>query len=331
MNERSSFSRGYPIALVAAVFLSTTAIFIRHLTQTYGIPALVLAFWRDVFVALSLLPILALVCPRLVRVERSHLAYLGRYGLVLATFNSIWTLSVTLNGAAVATVLAYSSAAFTALLGWLVLKERLDWVKILAVGLSIGGCVLVAGVLNPAARATGVNISFFGILAGALTGLCYAAYTLLGRQASLRGLNPWTTLLYTFAIASVILLIFNLLPGGVLPGAAARPRDLLWLGNAWAGWGVLLLLAAVPTLAGYGLYNVSLTFLPSSVANLIVTLEPAFTALFAYFLLGERLTLQQVAGAALIMAGVVFLRIFEGGRPRVSATGNIPPKPEPDL
>jgi drug/metabolite transporter (DMT)-like permease len=75
---------------------------------------------------------------------------------------------------------------------------------------------------------------------------------------------------------------------------------------------VLFLLAAGPTLAGYGLYNVSLTYLPSSVANLVVTLEPAFTAVLAYFLLGERLTWIQIVGSLLILSGVVFLRVYEG-------------------
>jgi len=103
-----------------------------------------------------------------------------------------------------------------------------------------------------------------------------------------------------------------LLPGKLLPGAAGSPADFLWLGNAWAGWGVLFLLAAVPTVAGFGLYNVSLGYLPSSVANLVVTAEPAFTALFAYILLGERLNAVQISGSLLILAGVVFLRVAEG-------------------
>jgi drug/metabolite transporter (DMT)-like permease len=86
----------------------------------------------------------------------------------------------------------------------------------------------------------------------------------------------------------------------------------LWLGSALAGWGVLFLLAAGPTVAGFGLYNVSLTYLPSSVANLVVSLEPALTAVTAYLLFGERLTAVQFAGSAMILAGVVFLRAYEG-------------------
>jgi drug/metabolite transporter (DMT)-like permease len=97
-----------------------------------------------------------------------------------------------------------------------------------------------------------------------------------------------------------------------LPGTVSEPAGLLWLGNAVAGWGILLLLAAGPTLAGYGMYNLSLSLLPSSVANLILTLEPVFTTLIAYLLLHERLTLTQIEGSLLTMAGVAFLRLYEG-------------------
>jgi drug/metabolite transporter (DMT)-like permease len=307
-SQSTNLPRGYVTALISAAILSTTAIFIRYLTETYQIPALVLAFWREVFVSLSLLPILGLVRPQLLRVDRKHLAFLVAYGLVLAFFNSLWTLSVALNGASVSTVLAYCSAGFTALLGWWFLKERLDWGKILAVILTLGGCVLVSGALDPAAWSANI----LGILTGALSGLAYAGYSLMGRKASQNGLNPWTTLLYTFAFAAMFLLITNLVFGAILPGAATHPSDLMWLGNQTSGWGILFLLAIGPTLAGYGLYNVSLVDLPSSVANLVVTIEPVFTTAIAYFLLHERLNFIQIMGSHLILGGVIFLRIYEG-------------------
>jgi drug/metabolite transporter (DMT)-like permease len=304
----SNLTRGYAIALVSAAILSTTAIFIRHLTQTYRMPSLVLAFWRDGFVTLTLLPVLGLLRPRLLRLERQHLLYLIVYGLALAIFNALWTLSVSLNGAAISTVLVYCSAGFTALLGWWLLRERLDWAKLLAIALSLGGCVLVAEAFDPAAW----RANLVGILTGICSGLFYAVYSLMGRSAAQRGLNPWTTLFFTFGFAAVFLLGFNLLPGGLLLGAAIQPADLFWLGNASAGWGILFLLAAGPTVAGFGLYNVSLGHLPSSVANLILTLEPAFTAAIAYLLLGERLSGVQIGGSLMILAGVAFLRIHEG-------------------
>jgi len=306
--QPANLARGYTAALFSAGFLSTTAIFIRYLTLTYQLPALVLACWRDFFVAASLLPILGILRPKLLRVDRKHLAYLLAYGFLLAIFNSLWTVSVTLNGAAVSTVLAYCSAGFTALLGWWLLKESLDWGKVLAVILSLAGCVLVSGALDPAAWTANI----LGIITGVLSGLAYAIYTLMGRKASQDGLNPWTTLLYTFFFAAIFLLIANLTLVGRIPGVAAHPADLLWLGNRVAGWVILFVLAIGPTLAGFGLYNVSLVDLPSSIANLVVTLEPAFTAIIAYFFLNERLNPMQIAGGLLILSGVVFLRIYEG-------------------
>jgi drug/metabolite transporter (DMT)-like permease len=306
----SNLARGYIIAVVSAAILSTTAIFIRFLTQTYEMPALVLAFWRDSFVALSLLATLALMRSELLQVERQHLVYLLIYGFVLAIFNSLWTLSVALNGAAISTVLVYSSAGFTALLGWWLLKEPLGWAKLVAVVICLGGCVLVAEAFDVAVW----SVNLVGILTGILSGLGYAIYSLMGRSASQRGLNAWTTVLYTFGFAAAFLLLFNLLPAtsGPVPGAATSPEDLLWLGNAWVGWTILVLLAVGPTMAGFGLYNVSLGYLPSSVANLILTLEPAFTAVIAYLLLGEYLNGVQLGGSLMILSGVVFLRIYEG-------------------
>jgi len=321
-DARRALARGYPIALASAALLSTTAIFIRYLTNTYAVPALVLALWRDIFVVATLLPVLAFASPRRLRVTRPQLRYLLLYGLGLSVFNALWTLSVALNGAAAATVLVYCSVGFTAVLGRWLFAERLDAAKVLAVALSLGGCVLVSRAYDPGAWRSNV----LGIATGVLSGLGYASYTLMGRSASRRGLDPWTTLLYTFGGATIFLLAFNLIPGGIVPGGAKAPAEILWLGSAWAGWAALFMLAAGPTVFGFGLYNVSLTYLASSVVNLIVTLEPIFTALIAYAVLGERLAPLQIAGGFVILSGVVVLRLDEERRAReVSGTRRLRP------
>ena len=304
LTQENNASRGYLVALAAAVFLSTTAVFIRYLTETYHIPPLLLAFWRGFFVVITLLVALRLRRAELLLISRRHLPYLIIYGFVLAVFNGLWTLSVALNGAAVATVLVYSSAAFTALLARWLLRESLGVTKLLAIALCLAGCVLVADALDPAAW----ERNLVGILTGTLAGLGYAGYSLLGRSAARRGLNPWTTLLYVFGFATIFFLLVNLLPGEMIVGTAVSATDLFWFGNAWMGWGVVILLAAGPTVAGFGLYNSSLGLLPASVANLILTTEPVFTAVLAYFLLGEQLTTLQIGGSLLILGGVLLLR-----------------------
>ena len=307
-------TKGYIIALVGTAIWSATAVFIRYLTETYHMPPLVVAFWRDLFVSITLIVVFAALAPSLLRVDRQHLRFLLLYGFVLSIFNSLWTIAVALNGAAVATVLAYSSPAFTAIAGWKLFGERLDGIKILAVVLSIIGCVFVSGAYDLAAW----QVNPLGIVTGLLAGVAFAVYSLMGKAASQRNINPWTTLLYIFACAAMFLLFYDLTLGGLQGAFSGSPAilqiaspNLLWLGSSWTGWGVLVALAIGPTIGGYGLYMVSLTYLPASVANLIATLEPSMTAAQSYLLLGERFTLEQVVGAGLVILGVILLRIGE--------------------
>jgi drug/metabolite transporter (DMT)-like permease len=302
----SRSTHGYLVALVSAVFLSTTSIFIRHLITGYAMPPLVLACWRNIIVTATLIPVMLVVNRRLLAAGWGNVGFLAMYGLMLAGFNGLWTLSVAHNGAAVATVMVYCSPAYTVLLGWKFQNESLGWGKALAVILCLGGCTLISGALDPAVWQT----NLLGVVVGLLTGLCYTAYSLLGREASQRGLSPWTTLLYIFAFAACFLFLANF-SGGRLPGSAAQLSDMLWLGGHAEGWIVLILLGAIPTIGGYGFYNVSLCLLDASVANIIVSLEPAFTAVFAFLVLGEVMTPVQILGSALLLTGVAVIKLAD--------------------
>lgn len=302
--DQTKVNRGYFIAVVSAVVLSLTGIIIRLISEDYHLPALILAFWRDFFVVVCALPIVVGLKSKILRINKKNLSFLIIYGFALACFNITWTLAVTLSGAAIATVLVYSSAGFTALLGYFFLHETLGWKKAASVLLCLIGCVLVSGAININAW----QKNALGILSGVFSGLLYALYSLLGRHASQRDLNPWTTLFYTFLFAAIILLLVNLLPIKFLPATSNSFLDLFQLGTQWRGWGLLFILAAGPTLIGFGLYNISLGMLPSSTANLILTLEPVITAITAYFLLGEQLTTIEMIGSGLILGALILLR-----------------------
>jgi drug/metabolite transporter (DMT)-like permease len=303
ITKTSGLSRGYLIAFAATAIWSSTAIFIRYLSVHFQLAPLALAFWRDLFAALALGTITFIWRPRALKPGLNTLKFLCLYGLVLTLFNSTWTVSVFYNGAAVSTVLAYSSGAFTAVLGWRLFRERLDRFKVIAVLLSLGGCVLVAG----AFQISSWQLNPIGVITGLVSGLMMAFYSLMGRWASFRKVDPFSSLTFTFAIAAGFLLIANIVP----ISTSRMTGDLLALGSSLSGWAVLIILAIGPTIGGYGLYTLSLGYLPASVANLIATLEPAFTAVLAFIFLGETLTIIQLAGSALILSGVVFLRFSD--------------------
>lgn len=310
----SRSAQGYTAALISAVFLSTTSIFIRYLVTNFDMPPLILAFWRNVFVVATLVPVMLVGSPRLLRVDRAHLPFLALFGLMLAGFNGLWAISVANNGAAVATVMVYCSVAYTAILGWKFLGESMGWLKISAIALCLGGCALISGALQAATW----QVNLLGVVAGLLTGLCYTAYSLMGRVTSRRGISPWTTLLYIFAFAGSFLFLINM-TGGSVPGSAERFVDLFWLGDSVRGWTVMILLGAIPTVGGYGFYNVSLTLLDASIANIIVSLEPLFTAVFAFLILGEVLSPVQILGSALLLSGVAAIKLADLRRAPVSA------------
>ncbi len=306
MKPSSKLSRGYTIALTATVLWSTTGILISYLSKTFSLPSLVLAFWRDLFVSFGMSVGLLIFSRPLFQLDRRHWGFMVWYGLTLAIFNSMWTFSVQYNGAAVATVMAFSSPAMTAILSRIVLKEQFSRIKIFSILLSLAGIIFVSGAYDPAAW----NLNPLGIIFGLLSGLMFAIYNLEGKHASDTHIDSWTALLYSFAWATVFLLFFNLGNDLFLTQKGAF-ADLLWLGNSFVGWGTLFFLGVAPTLGGFGLYTLSLRYLSPTTSNLIATLEPAFTAIWAYFLLNEILTGIQLFGGLLVLMGVLLLRFGE--------------------
>ena len=301
----SSYSRGYFIALVATVLWSTTGVLISYLSRTYQLPSLVLAFWRDLFVSFGMLVGLLALSRRRFQLGRAFWPFMVLYGLTLAIFNSMWTFSVQYNGAAVATVLAFSSPAMTAILSRLIFKENFSRIKIISIFLSLAGTILVSGAIDPSVW----KLNPSGIIFGLLTGLFFAFYNLEGKHASDLSIDSWTAMLYSFCAAAVFLFFFNI-GANTFAGKFAL-ADLMWLGRSVSGWGILFFLAVVPTLGGFGLYTLSLRYLPPTVANLIATLEPALTAIWAYFLLSEMLNGIQLIGSLLLFTGVILLRAGE--------------------
>ncbi|AJJ11459.1 eamA-like transporter family protein [Yersinia rohdei] len=301
--------QGYLLAIISAMLLGFTGIIIRILTVHYHLPTSVLAFWRAALVAAVLLPILLVTKPQWAKLRRDQVKFYLAYGLLLAVFNGLWTESVALNGASISTILSYCSVGFTVFLGWVFYNEYMGWRELLVIIISLFGCFLVSNGLNIAAA----DFNFIGLLIGLASGVGYSFYTLAGRLATDRQYPVWNTILYVFGFSAVYQLIFNqLMLWFPVQGMQQMVGNLWFLshgaeGIQWSGWWLLLILAAGPTLLGFGLFNLSLKTLPLAVASLLLTLELVFTAVIAYFLLGETLSASQLLGSALVLLGVLML------------------------
>jgi DME family drug/metabolite transporter len=304
-------TKGYIIAIIGITLWSTTGIFIGYLMTNYAMSPLLIAFWRNLLVCVAAAPALFFIRPSLLRLHRSQIRFFVSFGLLLALFNSAWVLSVQANGAAVSTVLAYSSAGFTAILAWWFFKEQLGLPKIAAVTLSLIGCVLVANAYDPKMWA----VNPLGIITGLVSGVLFAGYNLMGKEAAKRRINPWTSLLYTFAFASLFTFLFVLF--WVVPGAGSLSAVIPDLPAN--GWLMLIILSLIPTVIGFGLYNTSMNYLPASTVSLLATSEPALTAVEAYIFLNERMSIVQIVGGLLILSAVIMVRLEKEARTPVLA------------
>lgn len=300
--KNTTSSQGYISAFSAVLLWSFSGILISYLSRDYAVPSFVIAFWSVLFVVLGMFVGLSVFNRSLLRIARSQLKFMILYGFTFAVFHSTWTLSVQYNGAAVATFMVYSSPAMTAILSRFIFKENFNTIKIISILLSLVGTVLISGAYNLSTW----NLNWLGILFGLLSSPFFAFYNLEGKYVSERSINPWAATLYCFTFASIFLVFFNI----GMDALSNKPllSEMLWLGDSAPGWGALLLLGIGPTLGGFGLYTLSLRHLTPTVANLIATLEPAFTAVWAYFLLHERFDAVQWAGSILILTGVILLR-----------------------
>lgn len=292
MKTSSLQTRGLLIALIGVTAWAFTAIFIAYLFQHYTLTPFTLTFWRALMMACAVLVGLGIWQPAAIRIARRDVPFFLVYGFIgLSVFNTVWTFSVQFNGAAVATVLAYSSPAFTVILARAFLREALTWPKLAAVVLSLAGCVLVVKAQSPETW----QVNALGIVVGLASGLAFAFYSLMGRWSAGRFTSAWTVTGYGFLFCAAAMAFTQ------------TPATLFSLGGQWDGWLILIVLALGPSLLGFGLYTLSLRYLEASTASLIATLEPVITALVAIPLLGERMDGGQWLGAGLILLAAALI------------------------
>ena len=181
--------------------------------------------------------------------------------------------------------------ALVAVLGAMLLGERLGWVEVAGVAVFIAGAAIyfVSRSL-PVGAAAGLVIAGLGVLAN-------AGQTLLGRKANRDShLSPSLITAVSMAAGAAALLT----TGVVVEGVPHLPP------RAWliVGW-----LAAVHTALAFWLWNRAQRSLSALEASLINNTMMIQIAVLAVVVLGERLTAMQVAGLVIAGLGVLWVQL----------------------
>lgn len=198
--------------------------------------------------------------------------------------------TIDLVGAGLATVLGNLQVVVVAYVAWAVLSERPERRVLVAVPVVLTGVVLISGVLEDGAYG---EDPAKGVVFGILCSIAYAAFILLMRSANAGPRRPAQPLLEATAVAAACILGFGLATGT------------LDLTPGWEATGWLVLLAISSQVLGWMLISVSLPALPAALGSLLLLVQPVGAVALGVVILGEQPSVVQVAGVAVVLAGVL--------------------------
>jgi drug/metabolite transporter (DMT)-like permease len=303
------------LVLVLANLVYATSALATRLTLDH-VPPATLALLRLVIAAAVLLPLsLRQVPAGFTRLDHARLAAMGIVGFAAAYALSHWGLArSTVTNAAL--LIAVEPLTLLAL-GPLLLGERLSGREKIGAAAAVAGAVVV--VVNGIPGVTAALLPHWrGDLLLVLAGVAYAAYTLVGRPVLRRRPALAVT---TWSIAWGIPALAPLVIGEWIAGARAEVGV-----GAGAVIGTLYL-GGVITGLGYLVWNRALEHVSAARAAVFLNVQPVGGALLGVLVLGEPLTPFTVAGALLVVGGLLLI-IRPGAGPGNTAALRVSTGPE---
>ena len=209
----------------------------------------------------------------------------------VAVYQLAFFAAVADTGVAVGTIVALGSAPTLAgLFEWILDRRRPDPRWTIATALACAGVALLALAGGDA------SVSLPGIVMAIVAGASYAVYTLAAKRLLNAGHAPEAVMAVAFGLGAVAL----------LPALALSTPG--WLLHA-DGIALALFLGIVPTALAYVLFARGLRRLTASETATLTLAEPLTAGALGAVVLAEPLTAMSVAGAGLVLAGLLSLAI----------------------
>jgi len=211
-------------------------------------------------------------------------------GLISSTSLVLWALSLTHTTIAKSVLLNNLTPVFTSLGSWLFLGKHFDGRFLVGMGIALSGAIAL-GVEDLLMVTDVLGEHFLGDIYALISAVFLGAYFLLVEQ--LRGrFSATTILLCRCSIGSLVLLPVVLMTEGKL------------FASSWPGWLAVLGLGLICEGMGQRLLADSLNRLSSGFVSLFLLLEPIISALLAWFIFAEGLSLTNCLAFAVILMGI---------------------------
>lgn len=224
-------------------------------------------------------------------------------GIALGLDVVAWHSAITHIGAGLATLIANSQVIFVALAAWVVLGEKPSTKVLGAIPVILLGVALVSGVGQE--NAFGSN-PVLGAGLALVAAVFYSGFILGYRHANEAKAPPAGPLLEATIGLVLITPFVGLFGSGV-------DLEITWPSHGW-----LLALALTSQAIGWLIIGYALPRLPAAETATIILLQPALTLLWGAVILGERPSLLQLFGAAIVLTGVGFVALARSRKPEPS-------------
>lgn len=294
----------YPVLVIGVLAISSAAILIR-LAQAEGVPSLLIAGARlSIAAVLLTLPVLRRYSRHIRQLRQRDLMLALTSGLFLALHFATWVTSLEYTSVLVSVVFVTTSPLWVALLEVVFLRATLPRSVIIGLLIAIAGGLVIgfAGTTTEELSRPGQNDLLGGglSLAGALA---VSVYLIIGRRLRVEmPLIPYIWLVY--GCAGVLLMLAVIFTGIPVTGYSS------------SAYLLLIALAVLPQLIGHTSLNYAIGYVPATLVSMVTQLEPAGSAILAFFFLNEIPMPLQVIGSAIILGGVFLANIGQARHQR---------------
>ena len=219
--------------------------------------------------------------------------YFALLGFLGITFHQ-WLQSNGLKTAQATTTawIVSTSPAFIAILGWLVLKEKLNFVQSLGIALAMVGVLVVVSKGDLSSLAVG-KFGTYGDFLILISAINWAVFSILSRQ----GLKHHPSTMMTFWVMTIGWLITSVAFFGNRNYLEFPRLDL-------HGWMAIIYLGIFTTGLAYIAWFDALSQLPAAQTGAFLFVEPLTSMVVAAIILSEQITLVSVLGGAVILIGI---------------------------
>ncbi len=237
--------------------------------------------------------------------DRATLLTLGQLVILGWVLNkTLEYVGLNLSTASDTALLISTESLFTALLSWMVLRERVRPIGVASLIVGLCGAYLIVerGLLPSLGGPSGAGRVIGDVLI-VLSLLVEAVYTVRGKTT----LSRVSPLLFTSATITGSLIFW-------LPAGAVNVIHSGWPELSLAGWLGVLYMAAIATALCYWLWFRGLRSIDGSAAAPTLFIQPLAGAALAVLLLHEQLTWATLSGGALIAVSLALV-VWSGRRP----------------